>query len=211
MELPEYVKQTIGDLEQKANDFEGQAVALRLTANNIREIFEAAESPPTATPEVTQEKRLHPEPEAFDEPQGQPGTPTAVHTGLRTRKSGSSQYTGVTKLPPLRDGTIRWRAQWWEGKTVHVIGRYDSELLAAAAVAEQRGDYGEARRLRDLAAVDAANEQEQRENNPDRPPKPKRKEAGGVWECRKCCRQHIAASRPAKCEICGSEALKKIA
>ena len=140
--------------------------------------------------------------------------PTASQTKLTSggsKKSGSkskSKYKGVCPTRPMKDGTFKWRAQFWDGKKNKLIGlgQFDTEELAAAAYADYKGDKAEAQRLRGLALQADADMAEQAENNPDRPPKKtKRKMA---WECQHC--KLSFQSKPTSCPGCNSASFKEV-
>lgn len=102
----------------------------------------------------------------------------------RGKPNPFSKFKGVTKARPKKDGTGKYLASFWDGtKQKNIcLGTFDNELLAAAAVAEHKGDKDEAKRLRVLAKQKKTDMKEQAENNPDRPPHKKRKEK--IWVCK---------------------------
>jgi len=88
--------------------------------------------------------------------------------GLRGPREKASKYKGVSIAKPRKDGTQLWRAQSWENGKLVSLGQFESDLLAAAAYAEHKGEQTEAERLRALAGQSSAGMTEQAENNPDR-------------------------------------------
>jgi len=163
-------------------------------------------------------KRLRPAPtEQRQTKQKQTGKKLAASPAA-DRKKSTSEYYGVSKLPPgkRKPGMDRYRAQ------VRVDGRYRwlgifygpaGEVEAAAKVQDAIGNPAEAQRLRRKAA-DLA---EQLEAKPDRP-KPKRrkrKEPGDLpspaahkYECNKCGRDYVG--KPAECEQCHGKSFIRI-
>ena len=120
-----------------------------------------------------------------------------------SKKSGSkskSKYKGVCPTRPMKDGTFKWRVQFWDSKKNKLIGlgQFENEELAAAAYADYKGDKAEAQRLRGLA--------KQVENNPDKSAKKtKRKMA---WECQHC--KLSFQSKPVSCPGCKSASFKEV-
>lgn len=80
-----------------------------------------------------------------------PAKPARQEAPKSTRKK-HSKYTGVSRGKPKADGTPVWKAMVWDGtakKVVH-LGTHESEELAAARVADHKGDKEEGVRLRRL-------------------------------------------------------------
>jgi len=238
MALPGHVEQTIADLEDRAHELEGLAVANQLMAHHLRSVFDK-QGPELAMPALQEPEGTKDVGELIAECDRIDAAVRRIEScseladlsevenyGLAPRNFGSSKYKGVSQVRVRKDGVEVWRAQYSSKEggryKTHVLGSFDSELLAAAAVADHNGDHDVAEKFRKLDAfkkASAAEEQkqmdadirEQIENNPDRPEPRKHKYASGVWECNKCTHQHIVTKRPEKCESCGFEGMRKIA
>lgn len=235
--LPEYVEKTIIELEEKALWHCARAILFQSEANNIRALLDPTfilphkSEPPASEDELkamvtTPIEEIRPEePELPKQEPQQPATEPEQEPPLRRRASAEdaesknceSGFYGVYKgrLSPNR-GRL-WRAivfideYYSNGKRKRkCLGESEIPELAAAKVQEYLGNKVEAERLYEIGRQKLADWNEQKENNPDRPPK--KKYASVIWECNKCCHQHIVTRhKPEKCEQCGCENLKRIA
>lgn len=234
----EWTKQ-IEALEERAGELEGYAQKAREAAALLRQIGSGlsggaagikADSGP-------QHKRKAPR---QDEPRKRrtgaaTKTPAVQERSSRRGASGTpfSQYKGVTKGKPRKDGTLTYKAGAYSAidKKIHFLGTYEVEELAAAAVQEFLGNKTEAKRLRAIGEQKWADSAEQRENNPNKPrvdvsshrhgqhQYPKRQDqapvenedsqVGVVWRCDDCGHQHISTLCPKHCESCGHSALSR--
>jgi len=142
----------------------------------------------------------------------------AVHVaGLRGPRGQFSKYKGVTRAKPKKDGTIMYKANVWDGKRKKnlLLGIFNNELLAAAAVQDYKGNKDEARKLRALGrpqedgkSLDAANMKEQADNNPDRPTHQAKKKKGvTVYVCKQCGLEYQSKG---KCAGCGNYDMREV-
>lgn len=123
--------------------------------------------------------------------------------GHRGPRNQFSKYKGVTKGPIRKNGKWKYRAHFWDGRKNISLGMFDDDLLAAAAVADRKGDKAEAARLRAMAGQSAADMDEQAENNPDRPEKVK---MVTIYICSHCNTEW--KSRPDRCPHCDGATFK---
>ena len=125
--------------------------------------------------------------------------------GLRGPRKKVSKYKGVSRDNPRKDGSRKWRAQYWDGvkKKPVSLGMFERELLAAAAYQDHEGNKAKAAEYRRLdkqqrkqashdkqrRGADDKQQQadmaEQAENNPDRE-KVKSKKVKGKKYAYKC-------------------------
>ena len=141
----------------------------------------------------------------------------------KDRRSKLTHYKGVKLGKPRADGTPRYEVNVYIDGRVKYLGIFDMEEEAAAVAAEARGEKAEALRLRELVEQKNADEQEQRENNPDRTAswRQTRTEADPsdedrtdktpqIWECKNCFKQYIQAISPSKCRECSHTEFRAI-
>jgi len=112
------------------------------------------------------------------------------------RKTKASKYIDVYPSVKRKDGTFKWRAQGWDKSAGNkFLGVFDSEELAAAAVADFKGDVGEAQRLRNLHDMIAKKEDSNKT----------KKEI--YYECDHCRMEY--QSRPKSCPGCRGASFTK--
>jgi len=99
-----------------------------------------------------------------------------------------SQHKGISLCKKRKNGTQKWRVQYYDPSTRRVksLGAYDSEIEAAAVYQDHIGNEVEAARLRALDKQQTADMAEQAENNPDRANTKKRKKKSSTWVCLRC-------------------------
>ena len=150
------------------------------------------------------------------------------HKNSSTKRQGAkkpfSEYKGVTRGNPKKDGTVRYRANVWDGKINKnvLVGIFENEILAAAAVAEHKGNKDEAKRLRGLAGSDStkaggstkqqkADMAEQRENNPDRSSAAERKKKGKIiYVCKRCGCEWQTKPKYCPASNCGHDDFREV-
>jgi len=186
-----------------------------LLGDDICSRFEPAEASfePFVQKQVTAEKPVIIKPQ-----QSEPGPETPTIKGKSGSRNPFSKYKGVTRGKPKKDGSITYRAHIWDGKQGKnlMIGTFDEELLAAAAVHDYKGNKEEAQRLRNLAATTSgitkqqrADIQEQVDNNPDRPSHPaKKKKSDTVYVCKRCGTEWEI--KPKQCRGCGCDDFREV-
>jgi len=133
--------------------------------------------------------------------------------GHRGPLKKASQYKGVSLCKMRKNGTQKWRVQYYDpsvGK-IKSLGAYDTELKAAAAYQDYVGDKAAAaeyRRLdaqqRGMARQQAADMAEQVENNPD---KPTGKKKDTYYVCDHCKLETL--TRPTSCIQCRGASFSK--
>jgi len=167
-------------------------------------------------PSELSEQHRPPEREPLDPPDETPARrkykkrkvkkPKPKHiAGLRGPRKKVSKYKGVSRDNPRKDGSRKWRAQYWDGvkKKPVSLGMFERELLAAAAYQDHEGNKAKAAEYRRLdkqqrkqashdkqrRGADDKQQQadmaEQAENNPDRE-KVKSKKVKGKKYAYKC-------------------------
>jgi len=126
-----------------------------------------------------------------------------VHiAGHRGPRNQFSKFKGVTLGRLKKDGSVSYRANFWDGKKNIHLGTYDDEFRAAAEVALHKGDTVEADRLMELSAAGTlqAKAVEQADN------KPEMKE----WLCTHCKLEMRHPTQPMRCIRCDSASFKEV-
>jgi|GEM_PF-6343510 len=124
-----------------------------------------------------------------------------------------SEYPGVTAGRKREDGSVPYRAGYWNGKRNIALGTFDDELLAAAAVAEAKGDKKKAVSLRlESQSQRRADDREQAENNPDRPMTPEdraevKRTKKPVYVCKRCGLEYRSRG---VCAGCGCDDMREV-
>ena len=143
-------------------------------------------------------------------PAGRRVTPATKqgHKAPRPLRPGQ-RFKGV-KPAPQKDGSTKYRTTYWDGDKGKnmTAGTFEDEIDAAMAVAVRLKDKAEIGRIKSLVQQ-KADQIEQKENNPDRPP---RRQADRdeeqldktpqIWECENCFKQYIQTEPPVKCLEC---------
>ena len=116
-----------------------------------------------------------------------------------------SQHKGVSLCKKRKNGTQKWRVQYYDPSTRRIksLGAYYSEIEAAAVYQDHIGNEVEAARLRALDKQQTADMAEQKENNPDRV---KADKMVMVWVCSHCRIEW--KSKPDSCPNCNSASFK---
>ena len=116
-----------------------------------------------------------------------------------------SQHKGVSLCKKRKNGTQKWRVQYYDPSTRRIksLGAYYSEIEAAAVYQDHIGNEVEAARLRALDKQQTADMAEQKENNPDRV---KADKMVMVWVCSRCRIEW--KSKPDSCPNCNSASFK---
>jgi len=130
--------------------------------------------------------------------------------GLRGPRKKASKFKGVSRDGPRKDGSRKWRAQYWDGKKQKPVslGMFETELLAAAAYQDHDGNKAEAARLRSLDSGQSGRSQqkadiaEQADNNPDR----EKVKIVTIYICSHCNTEWN--SKPDRCPHCDSASFK---
>lgn len=210
--MSEYVRLTIEELRRRRQKCDE---AIRLLLELEDPVFPPMVKMP---PELVKPGPVLPKDKPIRE---KPGPKVSGHGKKPNHHSTKKllHYKGVKPLKPKEDGTPRFEGHTRVDGKFKYLGTFSVEELAAAAVMEAEGNKAEAERLREIAKQKAADEAEQRENNPDRLPKrlanrddDSLDKTPQVWECQNedCYKQYIQTEKPAKCLECGHTEFKPI-
>lgn len=229
----EHIKQTIEYLHDQKRQLAEKIAIIGECINNLEELdgFNSVEA---EKPSKTTKRRKYKKKTRPTKPQNKPkqkdsGPKLTDRPTKKSKKAGGrissqrlsgkrfgkpnpfSEYKGVTRGKPKKDGTVMYRASVWDGRKNKniLLGTFSSELLAAAAVADHRGDKAEVIRLRALAKqqqdVDMA---EQLENNPDRAAAAvRKKKTKTIYVCKRCGLQYKSKGT---CAECGNDDFREV-
>jgi len=227
----EHIRQTIHDLEYKRQIYSDTIARIDETISCLRDLDGPSELVEPAVPEKPDERtqlvqgpaRRKYKKRKVSKKKTKSARPKPEHiAGLRGPRKKASQYKGVSRDSPRKDGSRKWRAQYWDGKKQKPVslGMFETELLAAAAYQDHAGNKAKAAEYRNLdrqqqgkqdnlnTTPDAirqrrADAAEQAENNPDRTEKVK---MVTIWRCSHC--KVETKSEPVRCNHCDSASFK---
>jgi len=212
-----------GPTKYRANYWDGQAKKNQ-SLGTFTDMLEAAMAVAKRLSDKSEIQRISDLIKQRDNNSAKPPKKTKPPAGpKKDRQSKLTHYKGVKLGKPLADGTPRYEVIVCIDGQVKYLGIFSIEEEAAAVAAEARGEKAEAKRLRKMVKQKAADETEQRENNPARPAT--RREAKTeadpsdedrtdktpqVWECKNCFKQYIQAEQPSKCLECNHTEFRPI-
>ncbi len=197
IERKEHIKQTILWLENRKQQLSDKIIEVELCVDTLMQLMgykrEEAETKKTNPQnqkmipgEINKPKRPYKRREVTPKPKRLSKVRVDHIAGLRGPRNQNSRYKGVSLNKPKKDGTQKFRVQFWNGKLKKNIplGTFNSELKAAAVYQDHIGNKDEAAKLHGQARQQQADMAEQAENNPDRPPA--KKKGKKIWVCKRC-------------------------
>jgi len=199
----EHIRQTIQFFEEEKLTLANRINKIDEALSCLRDLDQGEDYLATSAPVVTKpEKKNARGPYKKRKASGKVEKHVAGHRGPLKKVS---QHKGVSLCKKRKNGTQKWRVQYYDPSTRRIksLGAYYSEIEAAAVYQDHIGNEVEAARLRALDKQQTADMAEQKENNPDRV---KADKMVMVWVCSHCRIEW--KSKPDSCPNCNSASFK---